>query len=58
MPSELPSCESWLREDIGNAELFRADYTTFIRDRQARSEGVFVLKIILPARCYGLTMTS
>jgi len=32
--------ESWLREDIGNAELFRADYTTFRRDRQAR--GVFI----------------
>ena len=42
MPSELPSCESWLREDIGNAELFRADYTTFRRDRQARGGGVFI----------------
>jgi len=38
-PHIIISTESWLREDIGNAELFRADYTTFRRDRQARGGG-------------------
>jgi len=61
-PEIIIGTESWFREDIGNAELFRADYTTFRRDRQARSGwgggGLSVLKIILPARSYGLTMTS
>ena len=48
--------ESWLREEIGNTEIFRADFTTFRRDRHARG-GVFsfVLKIILLARSCGLT---
>jgi len=60
-PDIIIGTESWLREDIGNAELFRADYTTFRRDRQARGGGggcLSVLKIILPAQSYGLTMTS
>ena len=34
--------ESWLKEDIGNAEVLRADFTTFIRDRSARGGGVFI----------------
>ena len=41
-PDIIIGTESWLREDIGNAELFRADYTTFRRDRQARGGGVFI----------------
>jgi len=38
-PDIIIGTESWLREDIGNAELFRADCTTFRRDRQARGGG-------------------
>ena len=37
--------ESWLREEISNAEVFRDDYTTFTRDRCTRGvECSFVLK--------------
>jgi hypothetical protein len=28
--------ESWLREEIGNTQIFRTDFTTFRRDRHAR----------------------
>jgi hypothetical protein len=48
----------WLREEIGNAKIFRADFTTFRRDRRATGGGVFVLKIILLAQSYGLTTIS
>jgi hypothetical protein len=34
--------ESWLREEIGDTEIFRADFTTFRRDRHARGGGVFI----------------
>ena len=34
--------ESWLSENISNAELFRADYTTFRRDRQTCRGGGFI----------------
>jgi len=34
--------ESQLSEEISNAEVFRADYTTFRRDRHTRSGGVFM----------------
>jgi hypothetical protein len=34
--------ESWLREDISNAEVFRDDYTTLRRDRNTRVDGVFI----------------
>ena len=34
--------ESWLREEINNAEVFRDDYTTFRRDRCTRGGGVFI----------------
>jgi len=33
--------ESWLKEDISNAEVFRADFTTFRRDGSAHGGGVF-----------------
>jgi len=46
--------ESWLKEDIGNAEVLRADFTTFIRDRSARGGGVFIcVKISLLLWGYG-----
>ena len=31
--------EPWLKENIGNAEVFRADFTTFRRDRSDPCEG-------------------
>jgi hypothetical protein len=34
--------ESWLKEDINNAEVFRADFTTFRRNRSARGGEVFI----------------
>ena len=34
--------ESWLREEINNAEVFRDDHTTFRRDRCTRGGGVFI----------------
>jgi hypothetical protein len=34
--------ESWLREETGNTEIFRADFRTFRRDRHARDGGVFI----------------
>ena len=57
-PDTIIGTGSWLREEIGTAEIFRADIMTFRRDRHARGGGVFVLKIILPARSYGLTTIS
>jgi hypothetical protein len=41
-PDIIIGMESWLREETGNAELFRADFTTFRRDRHARGGGVFI----------------
>ena len=57
-PDIIIGTESWLREEIGNTEIFRTDFTTFRRDRHDRGWGVFVLKIILPARSYELTTNS
>jgi len=34
--------ESWLSEEINNAEVFRNDYITFRRDRCSRGAGVFI----------------
>ena len=34
--------ESWLKEDISNAEVFRADFTTFRMDRFGGVVGVFI----------------
>ena len=34
--------ELWLREEIGNTEIFRAEYTTFRRDRHTRGGGDFI----------------
>ena len=53
-PDAVICKESWLQEDIVNAEVFRAYFTTFRRARSARGGGVLsVLKISLPLRSYG-----
>jgi hypothetical protein len=41
-PDVIIGTESWLREDIGNTEVFRDEHTTFRRDRTTRGRGVFV----------------
>jgi len=41
-PDVLIGTESWLREEINNAEIFRDDYITFRRDRCWRGGGVFI----------------
>ena len=42
IPNVVISMESWIKEDIGNAEVFRADFTTFRRDRSAHGGRVFI----------------
>jgi hypothetical protein len=41
-PDVIIGTESWLREEISNAEAFRDDYTTFRGDRNTRGGGVFI----------------
>jgi len=41
-PNVVTGTESWLKEDISNAEIFRADFTTFRKGRSARGGGVFI----------------
>jgi hypothetical protein len=41
-PDVTIGTESWLRDQISNAEVFRDDYTTFRRDRNTRGGGVFI----------------
>jgi len=41
-PDVVIGTESWLSEEISNEEVFRADYTTFRRDRHTHSGGVFM----------------
>ena len=49
--------ESWLSEEINNAELFRDAYISFKRDRSTRGDGVFIcVKIASIAENYGLMM--
>ena len=38
-PDVVIGTESWLKEDIGNAEVFRADFTTFRRDMSVHGGG-------------------
>ena len=46
--------ESWLINDIKNAEIFRGDYMVFRRDRFSRgAESLFVLKTTLITGNYG-----
>ena len=40
-PDVVIGTESWLKDDISNAEVFRADFTAFRRYRSARG-GVFI----------------
>jgi len=46
-PDVLIGTGSWLREDISNAEVFRADFTTSRRDRSAGGGGVICVKNII-----------
>jgi hypothetical protein len=41
-PDVIIGTESYLREEIRNAEVFREDYTTFRRDRNTQRDGVFI----------------
>jgi hypothetical protein len=41
-PDVVIGTETWLKEDIRNAEFFRADFTTFRNDKSARGGGVFI----------------
>jgi len=41
-PDDVIGTESWLSEQINNAEVFRDDYVTFRRDRCTRGGGVFI----------------
>lgn len=41
-PDVVIGTESWLSEEINNAEVFRDDYITFRRDRSSRGGGVFI----------------
>jgi hypothetical protein len=53
-PDVVIGTESWLSEEINNAEIFRDDYITFRRDRGSRGGVVFIcVKITSIAGCYG-----
>ena len=53
-PDVIIGTESWLKDDINNAEVFRTDFTTYRRDRTARGGGFLsVLKTSLLLRSYG-----
>ena len=41
-PDVIIDTESWLREEINNAEVLSDDYTTFRRHRRTRGGGVFI----------------
>jgi hypothetical protein len=41
-PDVVIGTESWLSEEINNAEVFREDYITFRRDRGPRGGGVLI----------------
>ena len=41
-PDVIIGTESWLREEINSAEVFRDDYTTFRGDRCTRGGGVLI----------------
>ena len=41
-PNVVIGTESWPKEDISSAEVFRADFTTFRKDRSARGGGDFI----------------
>ena len=41
-PDVVIGTKSWVSEEISNAEVFRADYTTFRRDKNIRVGEVFI----------------
>jgi hypothetical protein len=41
-PDIIIGMDSWLREEIGNAGIFRADFTTYRRNRYDRGGGMFI----------------
>jgi hypothetical protein len=41
-PDVVIGMESWLKKDISKAEVFRADFTTFRRDRSTHVGGVVI----------------
>jgi exonuclease III len=41
-PDIVIGTESWLNEDVSNAEVFRGDYLTYRRDKCSRGGGVFI----------------
>jgi hypothetical protein len=41
-PDIIIGTVSWLREEIGNTEIFRTYFTTFSLDKHARGGGVFI----------------
>jgi len=41
-PDAVIGMASWLKQGIRNAEVFRANFTTFRSDRSARGGGVFI----------------
>ena len=41
-PDVFIGTESWLKEEINNAEVFRGNYTNFRRDRFTRGGGMFI----------------
>jgi hypothetical protein len=41
-PNVVIGTESWLNEEINNADVFSDDYITFRRDRCTRGGGVFI----------------
>jgi hypothetical protein len=41
-PDAIIGTESWLKEDISNAEVLRADFRTFRRNRSAHGGGVYI----------------
>ncbi|KAH9371856.1 hypothetical protein HPB48_010742 [Haemaphysalis longicornis] len=36
-------CESWLEESISNSEVFPLEYEAYLKDRNSRGGGVFIL---------------
>ncbi len=57
-PDVVIGTESWLSEEINNAEVFTDDYITFRRDRSSRGGGfLFVLKIKSIAGSFGRMRT-
>ena len=50
-PDVVIGTESWLSEEINNAEIFRDDYITFRSDRCSRVGGVYIcVKIYIDCR--------